>query len=84
MNYILCIVFCLTASDTLQGGGEERTFNVIVVLSSTYVVSFCDTYLDKSFCLDNNVSRPGRSLTYLFPVPFGKLWEVISQVSISL
>ena len=63
-NELHTIVFCLTVSDTFQEGGEKRTFNVIVVLFSTYVVSFCDTYLDKSFCLDNNVSRPGRSLTY--------------------
>ena len=74
MNYILCIVFCLTASDTLQEGGEERTFNVIVVLSSTYVVSFCDTYLNKSFFLDNNVSRPGRYfLCFKSLEPLGKL-----------
>ena len=65
--------------------GKKRTFNVIVVLSSTYVVSFCDTYLNKSFFLDNNVSRPGRYfLCFKSLEPLGKLQEVICQVSISL
>ena len=75
MNYICTIVFCLTVSDTFQEGGEKRTFNVIVVLSSTYVVSVCDTSSTKVFvCLQNNVSRPGRYFLCLKSLePLGKL-----------